>query len=324
MNITRRRGTIAFFITLGVLLVGLAVTLNIGWVVLNERTVALAVFGIILFALLIAGVVLNTVFLVREVRRNERQDSFLNAVTHELKTPIASIRLYLETLQRRPVDEAQRQQFYSNMLADSDRLLATVEQVLKAGQLGQRQRQQSRTLIDLEPLIIDCIAITLQRHHLTRDSIVLEPVAGAVHLRVMGIAEDLRIAILNLLDNAVKYSPDGVHVRCSLSITQYTWATLRITDTGLGLPPNQHKRIFRRFYRVPGRSMVRIKGTGLGLFLVRNIARQHGGNAVATSPGPNQGTTITLTLPLASPASATEPSSASIKKGQQEGVEERA
>lgn len=324
MNITRRRGTIAFFITLGVLLVGLAVTLNIGWVVLNERTVALAVFGIILFALLIAGVVLNTVFLVREVRRNERQDSFLNAVTHELKTPIASIRLYLETLQRRPVDEAQRQQFYANMLADSDRLLATVEQVLKAGQLGQRQRQRSRTLIDLEPLIIDCIAITLQRHHLSRDSIVLEPVAGAVHLRVMGIAEDLRIAVLNLLDNAVKYSPDGVHVRCSLSITQYTWATLRITDTGLGLPPNQHKRIFRRFYRVPGRSMVRIKGTGLGLFLVRNIARQHGGNAVATSPGPNQGTTITLTLPLANPASITEPSTASIKKGQQEGVEERA
>jgi signal transduction histidine kinase len=324
MNITRRRGTIAFFITLGVLLVGLAVTLNIGWVVLNERTVALAVAGIILFALLIAGVVLNTVFLVREIRRNERQDSFLNAVTHELKTPIASIRLYLETLQRRPVDEAQRQQFYTNMLADSDRLLATVEQVLKAGQLGQRQRQQSRTLIDLGPLVTDCIVITRQRHHLSPDSIVLEPVPGAVHLRVMGIAEDLRIAILNLLDNAVKYSPEGVHVRCSLSITHYTWATLRITDTGVGLPPNQHKRIFRRFYRVPGRTMVRIKGTGLGLFLVRNIARQHGGNAVATSPGPNQGTTITLTLPLATPAGAPESSVAPINRKRQQGVEERA
>jgi signal transduction histidine kinase len=324
MNITRRRGTIAFFITLGVLLVGLAVTLNIGWVVLNERAVALAVAGIILFALLIAGVVLNTVFLVREVRRNERQDSFLNAVTHELKTPIASIRLYLETLQRRPVDEAQRQQFYTNMLADSDRLLATVEQVLKAGQLGQRQRQQSRTLIDLEPLVTDCIVITRQRHHLSPDSIVLEPVPGAVHLRVMGIAEDLRTAILNLLDNAVKYSPEGVHVRCSLSITQYTWATLRIADTGVGLPPNQHKRIFRRFYRVPGRTMVRIKGTGLGLFLVRNIARQHGGNAVATSAGPNQGTTITLTLPLATPAGASKSSVAPINRKRQQGAEERA
>ena len=302
MNINRRRGTIAVFITLGVLLTGLTVFLNITWIMHNEGHLALLVLGVIFFAILVAGVVLNTIFLVREVRRNERQDSFLNAVTHELKTPIASIRLYLETLQRRPVDEAQRQQFYSVMLADSDRLLATVEKVLKAGQLGQKQRQQNRTLIDLEPLVADCIAITLQRHHLPPDAITLEPVPGAVHLRVMGISEDLRTAVLNLLDNAVKYSPEGVNVRCSLSITHYTWATLRITDTGVGLPPNQHKRIFNRFYRVPGRTMVRIKGTGLGLFLVRNIARQHGGDATASSPGPNQGTTVTLTLPLANPA----------------------
>jgi signal transduction histidine kinase len=302
MNINRRRGTVAVFITLGVLLTGLTVFLNITWIIHNEGHFALLVLGIIFFAILVAGVVLNTIFIVREIRRNERQDSFLNAVTHELKTPIASIRLYLETLQRRPVDEAQRQQFYSIMLADSDRLLATVEKVLKAGQLGQKQRQQNRTLINLEPLVADCISITLQRHHLSSDTIVLEPVPGAVRLRVMGIAEDLRAAVLNLLDNAVKYSPDGVHVRCSLAITHYTWATLRITDTGVGLPPDQHKRIFRRFYRVPGRTMARIKGTGLGLFLVRNIARQHGGDAVAESPGLNQGTTVTLTLPLANAA----------------------
>jgi signal transduction histidine kinase len=302
MNINRRRGTIAIFITLGVLLTGLTVFLNITWIIHNEGHFALLVLGIIFFAILVAGVVLNTIFIVREIRRNERQDSFLNAVTHELKTPIASIRLYLETLQRRPVDEPQRQQFYSIMLADSDRLLATVEQVLKAGQLGQRQRQQNRVLVDLEPLVADCISITVQRHHLSSDAIVLEPVPGAVSLRVMGIAEDLRTAVLNLLDNAVKYSPDGVHVRCSLAITHYTWATLRITDTGVGLPPNQNKRIFRRFYRVPGRTMMRIKGTGLGLFLVRNIARQHGGDAVAESPGLNQGTTFTLTLPLANAA----------------------
>jgi signal transduction histidine kinase len=314
MNITRRRGAIAFFITLGVILVGVAVTLNVGWIILNERTVALAVLGIILFALLIAGLVLNTIFLVREVRRNERQDSFLNAVTHELKTPIASIRLYLETLQRRPMDEAQRQQFYTSMLADSDRLLGTVEQVLKAGQLGQRHRQQNRTLIDLGNLVADCVTITLQRHHLPQDAVILAPVPGGVRLRVMGIAEDLRAAILNVLDNAVKYSPDGVHVRCSLLITHYTWATLQITDTGVGLPPDQHKRIFRRFYRVPGRTMQRIKGTGLGLFLVRNILRQHGGDAVASSPGLNQGTTVTLTLPLAVSKDVTTTESAAVEK----------
>src|SRR5260370_5005111 len=166
MNITRRRGTIAVFITLGVLLTGLTVFLNIAWIIGNEGHLALIVLGIILFAILVAGVVLNTVFLVREIRRNERQDSFLNAVTHELKTPIASIRLYLETLQRRPVDEGQRQQFYANMLADSDRLLGTVEQVLKAGQLGQRHRQQNRIPIDFASLVDHCIPITLPPHHL--------------------------------------------------------------------------------------------------------------------------------------------------------------
>jgi two-component system, OmpR family, sensor histidine kinase SenX3 len=301
MNITRRRGAIATFITLGVLTVGLAVALNIGWIILNERTFALAILGVILFAVLIAGVVLNTVFLIREIRRNERQDSFLNAVTHELKTPIASIRLYLETLQRRPLEEPQRQEFYKIMLSDSDRLLATVEQVLKAGQLGQRHRQQNRTLINLESLVADCIAITLQRHHLPPESITLEPVPGAVRLYTQGIAEDLRTAVINVLDNAVKYSPDGVHVRCALAISSYTLVTLQVTDTGVGLPPNQFKRIFNRFYRVPGRAMAKIKGTGLGLFLVRNIARQHGGDATATSPGLGLGATITITLPLANP-----------------------
>jgi len=304
MNITRRRGAIATFITLGVLTVGLAVTLNITWIVLNERRVALAILGVILFGALIAGVVLNTVFLVREIRRNERQDSFLNAVTHELKTPIASIRLYLETLQRRATSEEQKQEFYKIMLSDSDRLLATVEQVLKAGQLGQRHRQQNRTIINLESLVADCIAITLQRHDLPPGSIVLQPTPGAVRLHTLGIAEDLRTAVINVLDNAVKYSPEGVHIRCSLAISRYTWVTLTIADTGVGLPPNQFKRIFNRFYRVPGRNMAKIKGTGLGLFLVRNIARQHGGDATASSPGPNLGTTIVITLPL---ASATEP-----------------
>jgi signal transduction histidine kinase len=300
MNITRRRGAIALFITLGVLTLGATIILNIGWIILNERRIVLLVVGIIFFALLVAGVVLNTVFLVREVRRNERQDSFLNAVTHELKTPIASIRLYLETLQRREVPEAQRQEFYRIMLADSDRLLGTVEQVLKAGELGTR-RPHDRVLIELAPLVADCIAITLQRNHLPAESIQLSPIPGAVRLHVRAIAEDLRTAVLNILDNAVKYSPAGVHITCSIAIVRFTQVALTVTDTGVGLAPDQLKRIFKRFYRVPGRIAVRIKGTGIGLFLVRSIARQHGGDVSASSPGPNLGATITLTLPLANP-----------------------
>jgi signal transduction histidine kinase len=298
MNINRRRGAIALAITLGVLVVVGLIVVNIAWIILNERRFAMLVLGIILFGLLVTGVVLNTVFLVREVRRNERQDTFLNAVTHELKTPITSIRLYLETLQRRKVPEVQRQQFYNIMLADSERLLSTVEQVLKAGEIGSR-RPQDRTLIEFVPLVAECIEITLQRHHLPTEAIQLAPIPGYNRLYVCVVVEDLRTAVLNILDNAVKYSPSGVEIRCALAISLYTNVALSVTDSGVGIPPNQLKRIFKRFYRVPGRNAVRIKGTGLGLFLVRAIARQHGGNIHATSPGPNLGTTITLTLPLA-------------------------
>src|SRR5207245_11749298 len=112
---TRRRRTISFFISLGAILFCLSISQS-AWLLLNERTVAFAILGILLFAALIAGVVLSTIFLVREVRRNERQDSFLNAVTHELKTPIASIRLSLETLQRRPVDESPRHEPHTLIL----------------------------------------------------------------------------------------------------------------------------------------------------------------------------------------------------------------
>jgi two-component system, OmpR family, sensor histidine kinase SenX3 len=301
MNTTRRRGAIALSITLGVLLVGGLVTYNIAWIILYKGRIAAIVLGIIFFSVLTAGVVLNTVFLVREVRRNERQDSFLNAVTHELKTPIASIRLYLETLQRRDVPEAQRQEFYKIMLADSDRLLGTVEQVLKAGELGARNNR-NRIVLELAPLVTDCIAITIQRYHLPPEAIQLTPIPLGVRLHVRGIPEDLRTAVLNILDNAVKYSPNGVHVICTLAIVRYTQLALTITDTGLGLAPNHLKRIFKRFYRVPGRNAIKIKGTGLGLFLVRAIARQHGGGIAASSPGPNLGTTITLKLPLANPS----------------------
>ena len=302
MNFNRRRGAIATFITLGVLLTGLTVTLNITWILLNRARVLYLVLGIVLFAVLVAGVVLNTVFLVREIRRNERQDSFLNAVTHELKTPIASIRLYLDTLEKRQLDEAQRRKFYAIMHADSDRLLATVEQVLKAGELGQRHRQQNRTEVDLQLLVRDCIAITRERHRLAPNVITLAPVSGAVKLRVSAIPEDLRTAVLNLLDNAVKYSPPGLttlDVRCTLSITDYTFVSLAIKDLGLGIPERELKRIFARFYRIPGMYEVKIKGTGLGLFLVQNIAKQHGGTIKATSPGSKLGSTMTLTLPLA-------------------------
>ena len=141
------RKSIAFFITLGACLVVLAITLQVGWVVLNWKKISLLVLGVLFFILIISGVVLNTIFLVREIRRNEQHDTFINAVTHELKTPVTSIRLYLQTLQTREIDEEKRKEFYSVMLADSDRLQNTIEQVLRAGTTGRMGRRLNRSCL---------------------------------------------------------------------------------------------------------------------------------------------------------------------------------
>src|SRR3954454_9390571 len=136
----RRRKSIAFFITLGACLVALAIALNVSWILLNVREIALLVSGIIVFLLIITGLVLNTTFLIREIRRNEQHDAFINSVTHELKTPLASIRLYLQTLQSREIDEAKRRDFYNIMLAYSDRLMNTIEQVLRSARHSQTKQ----------------------------------------------------------------------------------------------------------------------------------------------------------------------------------------
>lgn len=303
MNITRRRGAIATFITLGICLTGLAIALNVGWIILNVRQlhVVYYVLGIIFFGAIIAGLILNTIFLVREIRRNERQDSFLNAVTHELKTPIASIRLYLETLQRRPLEETQRQEFYARMMEDNDRLLGTVEQILRAGEANAKgvvKQGKARLPVDLRQLALDVLSETVRRHHLAADAVRLADEAPGRDVYVAGEAQGLRTALLNVLDNAVKYSPAAVNIVAELSVLRGSTAMLRVTDIGVGIPPAQLKRVFHRFYRVTNRDGASIKGTGLGLFITRAIARQHGGDASAQSYGPGHGTTITLQLPL--------------------------
>lgn len=297
MHFTRRRGTIAFFITLGACLVALAVTLNVGWVILNWRKIIPLLLGVFFFGILIAGMVLNTIFLVREIHRNERHDSFLNAVTHELKTPIASIRLYLETLQRREVPEERRKEFYRIMLDDSERLLATVEQVLKAGEVGQRGADDVNLRVDLRAMVQDCIRVVLLRNHLPEQAIAFMDRAEKVSTIVLGNPEDLRAAVMNVLDNAVKYSPKDPTIRVQLDVEHDAWVVVRVTDNGIGISRVHLKRIFKRFYRVPSMAVLRAKGTGLGLFLVRTIARQHGGDAMASSEGEGRGSTITLQLP---------------------------
>jgi len=298
MRIASRRGTIVFFLCLGVGLVALAVALNVGWIILNWREGVLLVFGIIFFALIIAGLVVNTIFLVREIRRNEQHDSFINAVTHELKTPVASIRLHLETLQRRRLPETQKQDFYRLMLGDADRLTETVEQVLRAGRAGDKKAGREKSEVDFAKLVRECMDTVRTRHRLPQETLRYTQSPGNGNgLRVQGNADDLRTAVFNVLDNAIKYSGEKVDVRVDLEAPDEKRIVLRVQDKGVGIPPDDVKRVFRRFYRVTHRSLAHVKGTGLGLFIVKAIAKKHGGKVLAESDGVGRGTTIVLELP---------------------------
>lgn len=298
MRISSRRGTIVFFSCLGIGLVALAVALNVGWIILNWREGVLLFFGVIFFALIIAGMIVNTSFLVREIRRNEQHDSFINAVTHELKTPIASIRLHLETLQRRDLPEPQRQEFYRLMLSDADRLTQTVEQVLRAGRAGDKKAGREKSEVDFRQLVQDCMELARTRHHLQPAALRYEEAsANGAGARVLGSSDDLRTAVLNVLDNAIKYSGESIDVVVRLDTSDEKRIVFSVQDHGVGIAADDMKRIFKRFYRVPHRSLAHVKGTGLGLFIVRAIAEKHGGRVFAESGGEDQGTTVTMELP---------------------------
>ncbi|MDQ3490636.1 MAG: HAMP domain-containing histidine kinase [Acidobacteriota bacterium] len=290
----RRRKTVIFFLVFGICLILLAVALNVGWILLNLREAALLVFGVIFFAVIITGLVLNTIFLIREIRRNEQHDAFLNSITHELKTPIASIKLYLETLKTRNVPTEKQNEFYDVMLADTDRLLGTVEQVLQASRTREKKRQINISEIDLGSMINESIDIVRTSRNLEEAAIRFTEPANAV--KVLGDAAELQSAFINLLDNAVKYSGDTpkISIRTKKSGIRDT-VDIFIKDSGVGIPRQDLKRIFKRFYRVAGGE---VKGTGLGLSIVKSIIEKHGGKVSADSRGEGLGSTFYVQLPI--------------------------
>lgn len=293
-----RRGATAFFVTFGVCLVALAAALNVGWIVLTWRQIVPLLLGVLVFAAIITGLILNTTYLVREIRRNEQHDSFVNAVTHELKTPVTSIRLHLDTLRARSasLDEQKRQEFYGVMHEDTDRLLHTIEQVLRTGQAGRGPLH--RTRFDLRELVAEQVALVATQRHLPPTAVRLEGSDDTRPVEVFGDRTEISSAVMNLLDNAVKFSGEHVDVTSAVLLQGHR-LIVRVSDRGPGLPPDELKRVFKRFYRVPGALTQRVRGTGLGLYIVYTAARRHGGRAWATSNGPGRGTTFHLELPQA-------------------------
>jgi signal transduction histidine kinase len=200
------------------------------------------------------------------------------------------------------LDEAKRREFYRIMLEDSDRLLHTIDQVLRAGSTGSRWRRIARSEVDLAEISRECVELARTRFHLDDDALVFEQRTGDDHPIVMGDPDELKAAVSNLIDNAVKYSVGTVHVRVRLEGMGPQGLAVRVSDRGVGISREDLKRVFRRFYRVPASVAMRAKGSGLGLFIVRSVAKRHGGRAFAESDGPGRGSTFTLWLPKVSRA----------------------
>ena len=255
----------------------------------------------LVFPLIITGVVLNTIFLVREIRRNEQHEAFINAVTHELKTPVASMKLYLQTLQNRQVDEAKRQEFYGAMLEDSDRLLGTIEQVLRAGQLGARARRASPHA-DRSQRARRRSAWRWRgtRHQLPPEALTYRETLAERRRPPRARRRRRARRRSSRTWSTTRSSTPGPRCAWPSSSSRRTPAmiTLRVRDQGIGISPSERKRIFKRFYRIPGAMPTRVKGTGLGLFIVRSVVARHGGKVFAESEGPGHGSTFTVQLPV--------------------------
>lgn len=305
------RRSIGLPLALGIVLTILVVTLAVGWQILVVGTPrpqaadlrpvdwVLLVLGTLFFVLVLAGLSWLWIWLIREMRLNQRQRAFLDAVTHEMKTPLASLRLYLDTLTRHDPDTERRHQFLHHMRGDLDRLDGTVDQVLAAARAEEPGRSGPLGRVPLAELLRECIGEIRNRHALPEESMRLDL---AYQADVRGDANELSVVFRNLLENAVKYSSSPVDVRVRVERNGSDRVEVNIRDRGIGIPPAELRKIFQRFYRA-GRDVQRTAaGLGLGLFIVRNLVRRQGGRVVARSEGSGEGSRFVVTLRAAPPA----------------------
>ena len=305
------RRSIGFPLAVGVVLLLLVLALAVGWQILLVSDVrratqglsnldwVLLVAGGVFFLLVIVGLVWLCAWLVREMRTNQRQRAFLDAVTHEMRTPLASLRLYLDTLVRHDPEPGQRRQFLARMHADVERLDRTVQQVLTAARAEEPDRRATLGVVPLSNLLSECIAEIRTHHGLPDAAVRLDGVDAAVR----GDAGELAVVFRNLLENAVKYSEDPVEVKVRVEPLGEGRVQVEISDRGIGIPSGELRKIFQRFYRA-GRDVQRTAaGLGLGLFIVRNLVRRQGGGVVARSEGRGAGSRFVVTLRAAPPVS---------------------
>ncbi|HXY41967.1 MAG TPA: HAMP domain-containing sensor histidine kinase [Vicinamibacteria bacterium] len=319
-QLSRSRRPKWHYVAVGTGLIVVAVVLTVAWQILaapnpihtgvTPARVVVYFFGSLLFMLLIAGLVLIVMLLLREVRLNERQSNFVSAVTHELKTPVASLKLYLDTLEYRELPADRRSEFYRTMRQDIDRLNSTINSVLNAAMYTDRPVAEPRPL-DLARLVRRAVDLTCTRFQLPREAVRCQ---SPERLMLAGDAQALETAVLNLLDNAVKYSRERVQVEVEVWADPDGQAHVRVSDHGVGMARTQLPFIFTRFYRIGAEVRRSRTGTGLGLFIVRSIVKGHHGTITADSAGPDRGSTFIISLPGLIPSAADgEPAAEAVR-----------
>lgn len=314
-SVRKQRRRIAWVITFGVVLTVFAVALTVGWNILMVRDylhlrqlkerigathwVVLG-FGSLFFALIIVGLILFIIRLVSEIRMNEHQQTFIDSITHELKTPIASLSLYLDTLQMRELEPELRTEFYGTMRKELERLTRVIEEVLQVQTIDAVDRRDMFQPVSLNDIIDDCVKEVCERRKLTGEQCRW---SGGPDVLVSGDTELLHMLFRNLLDNAVKYSGDHIRIEVTLDCPDARKVAVTVRDEGVGVPGFALDRIFDRFYRAPDDSVRRRTGSGLGLYLASRSAHLHRGKIEVESAGENRGTTFQVILPrLVEPA----------------------
>jgi signal transduction histidine kinase len=290
-----RRRSLGWPITLGVVMIVLLVALMIGWVVMAivQGTWTLLTVGTIFLVLVLVGVVLYLTIAVKQISLNQRQSNFIDSVTHELKSPIASLKLYLQTLSRRNVPEAQQADFYRFMLDDLDRLDTLINHMLDAARLDQVPQDGELLDVELVPLLEGCAQTVCLQHRLPIETVALD-VAPSV---VRGRPIDVEMVFRNLIDNAVKYSGPQAKVSVESWANGRGLVVTRISDNGSGIPAKLRRKIFGRFVRL-GNELERVQtGTGLGLFIVRTLVLRMRGKITVRGRGSQPGTVFEVELP---------------------------
>ncbi|HWB11637.1 MAG TPA: HAMP domain-containing sensor histidine kinase [Pirellulales bacterium] len=288
-----RRRSVGWPITLAVIMIVLLVALMIGWVVLALSSATLLAVGTTFLALVLIGVVLYLTIAVKQISLNQRQANFIDSVTHELKSPIASLKLYLQTLSRRTVSEAQQLEFYQSMLEDLDRLDTLINHMLDAARLEQVNPPAEVVGVSLADVLQSCASTVCLRHRLPAETIELDVAPGIVFARPV----DLEIVFRNLLDNAVKYSMPHPQVRVESWSNGRGSVVTRVSDNGPGIPAKLRRKIFGRFVRLGSELERTQSGTGLGLYIVRTLVRRMKGKVSVRGRGTQSGTIFEVELP---------------------------